>query len=137
MRSFISIILAIGFLAVAGACRTMKLIREPPVARLIVMAHPVEFTRIPSPDSIAPYRRAMVVNRYEVDKIVEGRYDEKQIMVAHWVIRDGRMLPGAARDKTKIYRMVLEPFNSHPEFESERLVVDMEEYRLPLYYETK
>ena len=110
---------------------------RPPAARLVLTAHPVEFSRIPLPAAIAPYRRALVVNRYDVDRVADGRYAEKQIMVAHWAIRDGRVLPTAARDKTKTYRLVLEPFDEHPELEGERLIMDSDEFRLPLYYEVE
>ena len=105
--------------------------------RLVLTARPVEFSRIPLPAAIAPYRRALVVNRYEVELVTEGRYAEKQIMVAHWAIRDGRVLPAALRDKTKTYRLVLEPFDEHPELEGERLIMDSDEFRLPLYYEIR
>lgn len=108
-----------------------------PVARLVLTARPVELSRIPLPAAIAPYRQAMIVNRYDVDRITEGRYAEKQIMVAHWAIRDGRVLPTAARAKTKTYRLVLEPFDEHPELEGQRLIMDSDEFRLPLYYEIR
>ncbi|MDP2989016.1 MAG: hypothetical protein Q8O57_00420, partial [Kiritimatiellota bacterium] len=108
-----------------------------PAVRLVLTAHPVEFSRIPLPAAIAPYRRALVVNRYDVDRVAEGRYAEKQIMVAHWAIRDGRVLPTAARDKTKTYCLVLEPFDAHPELEGERLIMDSDEFRLRLYYEVE
>ena len=108
-----------------------------PAARLVLTARPVELSRIPSPAAIAPYRRALVVNRYDVVLVAAGRYAEKQIMVAHWAIRDSRVLPTAARDKSKTYRLVLEPFDEHPELEGERLIMDSDEFGLPLYYEIR
>ncbi|MFH1970181.1 MAG: hypothetical protein ABIJ53_07675 [Verrucomicrobiota bacterium] len=108
-----------------------------PVARLVLTARPVELSRIPSPASIAPYRRALIVNLYDVERVAEGRYTEKQIMVAHWAIRDSRVLPTAARDKTKTYRLVLEPFDEHPELEGQRLIMDSDEFSLLLYYEVE
>ncbi|MFH1477128.1 MAG: hypothetical protein ABIH24_06540 [Verrucomicrobiota bacterium] len=128
----------------AGISAPVKTITPPPVVtekprpsveRLVVTARPVELSRIPLPAAIAPYRRALVVNRYDVKQVAEGQYAAKQIMVAHWVIRDGQMLPTAARDKTKTYRMVLEPFDAHPKLEGERLIMDSDEFQLPLYYE--
>jgi hypothetical protein len=116
---------------------TISAQNRQPVARLVLTARPVELSRIPLPAAIAPYRRALVVNRYDVDRVAEGRYAEKQIMVAHWAIRDGRVLPTAARDKTKTYRLVLEPFDEHPELEGQRLIMDSDEFRLPLYYEVE
>jgi len=108
-----------------------------PVARLVLTARPVELSRIPSLAAIAPYRRALIVNRYEVEQVTEGRYAEKQIMVAHWAIRDGRVLPTAARAKTQSYRLVLEPFDEHLELEGQRLIMDSDEFHLPLYYEIR
>lgn len=106
-------------------------------ARLVLTARPVELSRIPLPAAIAPYRKALVVNRYNVDAVAEGQYAAKQVMVAHWAIRDGRVLPKAARDQTKIYRLVLEPFDAHPELEGERLIMDSDEFHLPLYYDVE
>ncbi|MCX6992768.1 MAG: hypothetical protein NT011_06450 [Kiritimatiellaeota bacterium] len=123
--------------AVAMATATVPEKNRQPPMRLVLTARPVEFSRIPLPAAIAPYRRALVVNRYDVDRVAEGRYAEKQIMVAHWAIRDGRVLPTAARDKTKTYHLVLEPFDEHPELEGERLIMDSDEFRLPLYYEIR
>ena len=87
--------------------------------------------------SIAPYRRALIVNCYKVKQVTEGRYAKKQIMVAHWAIRDAKVLPTAARDKTKTYRLVLELFDEHPGLEGERLIMDSDEFRLRLYYEVE
>ena len=108
-----------------------------PVARLVLTARPVELSRIPSPMSIAPYRRALIVNCYKVKQVTEGRYAKKQIMVAHWAIRDAKVLPTAARDKTKTYRLVLELFDEHPELEGQRLIMDSDKFRLRLYYEVE
>ncbi|MBI2437404.1 MAG: hypothetical protein HYV36_01125 [Lentisphaerae bacterium] len=117
-----------------------------PATRLALSARPVELARIPTPAAIAPYRRALVVNRYEVVQEAQGlpsasrgrgalRATEGQIMVAHWAILDGRVLPTAARDKSKTYPLVLEPFDEHPELEGERLIMESDEFRLSLYYE--
>lgn len=110
---------------------------RPPAVRLVVTARPVELSRIPAPASIAPYRRAMVVNRYNVEQVVAGNYQTNAIMVAHWAIRDSRVLPEAARDKGRTYRLVLERFDEHTELEGERLIMDSDEFSLPLYYEVE
>ena len=53
--------------------------------------------RSPNPESILPYRHALIVNEYEIMDVVDGAYTEKVIRVAQWGIRNGRILPGAAR----------------------------------------
>lgn len=121
----------------ASAARGEAALARPAAARLALTARPVECSRIPPPASLAPYRRALVVNRYAVERVDEGQYAGKEVMVAHWAIRDARLLPAAARDKAKNYRMVLELFDAHPELQGERLIMDSDEYRLPLYYEVE
>jgi hypothetical protein len=53
------------------------------------------------------------------------------------VIEDGRVLKDAKREKGKTYRMVLERYDDHPELEGERLIMDSDEFKLPLYYELR
>ncbi|MBI2440944.1 MAG: hypothetical protein HYV35_06180 [Lentisphaerae bacterium] len=108
-----------------------------PATRLALMARPVELARIPTLAAIAPYRRALVVNRYDVEKVAQGRYAEAQVMVAHWAILDGQVLPDATRDKNQTYQLILEPFDEHPELEGERLIMESDEFRLSLYYQVR
>ncbi|MCL2669803.1 MAG: hypothetical protein FWE89_03870 [Syntrophaceae bacterium] len=102
---------------------------------LAVEARLIDISAIPSPQDIAPYRRALLVNGYEVLKILSGDYQGKKIMVAHWVIEDGQVLEKATRVKGQTYQMVLERYDDHPELEGERLVMDSDEFKLPLYVE--
>jgi len=105
--------------------------------RLVVEARLTEPSVIPSPQDIAPYRRALLVNGYEVVRVVSGSYGRRKLMAAHWVIEDAIVLQEAIRQKGKIYRMVLERYDDHPELEGERLIMDSDEFRLPLYYELR
>lgn len=107
------------------------------LARLVLDARLVEATSIPTPASIRPYRRALVVNRYDHLTVIHGQCAEQQILAAHWAILDGRVLDTARRQKGKEYRLTLESFDAHPELEGERLIMDSEEFLLPLYYEVE
>ncbi len=95
----------------------------------------LEAAPIPTPKSILPYRRAMLVNEYEVVRVLEGNYEGTKILVAHWVIRDGQVLATAAREPGSVHRMTLEAYDAHPELEGERLVMDSDEFELRLYYD--
>ena len=53
---------------------------------------------IPTPESILPYRHALVVNAYDVVTVVEGQYAQKTIHVAQWAIRDGKVLAERKED---------------------------------------
>jgi len=105
--------------------------------RLVVEARLTEPSVIPTPHDIAPYRRALLVNAYEVVRVISGSYGRKKLMAAHWVIEDASVLKEAIREKGKTYRMVLERYDDHPELEGERLIMDSDEFKLPLYYELR
>ncbi len=98
--------------------------------RLIVEARLTDLSVIPTPQDIAPYRRALLVNGYEVVRVISGSYRQKKLMAAHWVIEEGQVLKDAIREKGKTYRMVLERYDDHPELEGERLVMDSDEFKL-------
>ena len=92
---------------------------------------------IPTPSSIAPYRDGLLAIDYEIVEILEGQYTEPNIVVANWVIREEKILNDATRHKNEIYQMTLAPFDSHPELEGQRLILDTEHLTLPLYFATK
>ncbi len=104
-------------------------------APLVVEARVIESVPIPTPESILPYRRALLVNEYEVLRVVSGAYEEKKILVAHWVIRDAQVLDTAARERGEIFQMSLSLYDEHEELEGERLVMDSDAFDLSLYYD--
>lgn len=110
---------------------------KPGATRVIVQARLTHAGPIPAPQSILPYRHALVVHEYEVLEVVEGQYRDRTIQVAQWAIRDGRELPDARKTGTLAVRLVLERYDSHPELEGERLITDLGASNLPLYYEIR
>ena len=107
------------------------------VARAVLETRLVHAGPIPSPPSILPYRHALVVNEYEVVRVVEGTYAPRTIRVAQWAIRDSRVLPEARRTAGAAGRLIVERYDAHPELEGERLVTDLGASDLPLYYEVR
>ncbi len=108
--------------------------RRTAARRLTVEARLAEVTKTPPLASISPYRRALAVDRYDEVKPIKGQYPHKQILVARWVILDRQRLDTPARQQDSIHRLVLEPFDEHPELEGERMIMDNEDFSLPLYY---
>jgi hypothetical protein len=106
-----------------------------PADRLVVDARVVGVGVVPTPESIAPYRNALLVNRYEIVTVVEGAPADKQLAVAQWAIRDARVLEDARRRVGDVHRLVLERYEAHPELEGERLIQGSEVSDVPLYYE--
>lgn len=111
--------------------------QKPDASRVVIEARLTHAGPIPTPQSILPYRHALVVNEYEVLKVVEGQYAAKRIQVAQWAIRDSKVLADAAKAVGATARLAVERFDAHPELEGERLITDLGASQLPLYYATK
>lgn len=105
-----------------------------PADRTMVDARVVSAGAVPTPESIAPYRHALVVSRYEVVNVIDGQPAGGAIAVAEWAIRDARVLPDAGRQNGATHRLTLERFEAHPELEGERLIQGSDVADLPLYY---
>lgn len=98
----------------------------------------VEQTQIPEPDSLGAYSRALVVNRYLVNEVLQGEYSEKEILVAEWAVLDRKIIAEASAkklgDKETLH---VELFDDHQELEGERLMMDMFDPDLEVYYATE
>jgi Concanavalin A-like lectin/glucanases superfamily len=93
----------------------------------------LERTEIPAPDAIGAYSRALVVNTYKVDRVVQGEYSHERLLVAEWAILD-RTVIKAYQEPTVSEQLVVEPFSRHPQLEGERQMMDVFEPDLEMYY---
>lgn len=89
----------------------------------------------PAPESIAPYREGLLALEYDVARVVEGELDLPVVAVAHWVIRDARLVTGAERAAGELLRLALYPYDARPELEGKRLVLETTDLTLPLFYD--
>ena len=103
--------------------------------RLVLNVRLAQPGPIPTPQSILPYRNALVVNEYEVVEVLEGAYGDRSIQIAQWIIRDSRELPDARRMAGAAYTLAVDRYDAHPELEGERLISDRETSGVPLYYD--
>ena len=96
----------------------------------------IEVSKVPAPGDLGAYRRALVVNRYRVAKPVQGTYSEKEILVAQWAVLDRDVLPETKEFTVgRTAKLNVEKFDQHPELEGERLMMDMFDPDLELYYQ--
>ncbi len=109
-------------------------VEQKPAAKIVLEGKLVAVSRTPTLAEIAPYRSALVVYTYEVAKVSEGECAAPRVLVAHWVIRDGQTLPWS-RKVGDVCAMTLERYEDHPELEGQRLVMDSEEFDLPMFYD--
>ena len=93
-----------------------------PLDRLVIDARLVTAGLVPTPESIAPYRHALVVSTYEIVTVIAGDQSGSRINVAQWAIRDARVLDESRRAEGQVYRLTVERYDAHPELEGERLI---------------
>jgi hypothetical protein len=101
--------------------------------RLVVNVRLTRPGPIPTPQSILPYRAALVVNEYRIVDVITGTYPGREIPIAQWAIRNGRELAHARKLAGTGLTLTVERYDAHPELEGERLISGSEASSLPLY----
>ncbi|MEY3480143.1 MAG: hypothetical protein RIQ71_918 [Verrucomicrobiota bacterium] len=82
----------------------------------------------PQAEDIAPYRRALVVNRYKLIKGEITGVSDHNLMLAEWALLDGREPKSFRKKRVGETRLIkLERFDDHPQLQSERLVSEPDE----------
>lgn len=104
--------------------------------RLVVNARLLEVTPTPTLEEIAPYTQTLVVYRYKLEKVLEGAYSEKHLLVAHWGIVNGETIDMPMNIGDQV-RLELEKYENRSELEGERLVMDLSNMHDPLFYDLK
>jgi len=106
--------------------------KTPP--QIEVQATLIGKSKIPDPREMTPYRNALVVNEYQVEKVLKGKYAQKTIRVVQWGMLDLKATLLAAQEPGTSVRLVLETFADHDELVPE-LISDTlkEDFDLKLY----
>lgn len=117
--------------AMAGAWSAAQEKVEPAGTETL-RARVTEISAIPAPEDIAPYRRGLVVNEYE---IIDGERAGERILAAHWAILDGVVLDSAERPLDSEHTLRVALFDHRPELEGERVSMDTSDITLPLHYD--
>ena len=110
--------------------------REAP--RLAVRATLTETSESPTLVEISPYREALIVHEYRLERIVSGSYDAdpERIRVAHWAILDGQDQPAARFRPGREATLELTPLAGNPQLESVFVKDTLEPaWELPVYYD--
>ncbi len=89
--------------------------------RIVAEVNLVAMSKTPTPEQIAPYRNALVINEYEVVSVLEGKLDAKTIRVAEWGLWDTKPAKSWAFSPQRFRNQYihLEPFESNPQMERE------------------
>ncbi|WP_153306743.1 hypothetical protein [Desulfonatronum thioautotrophicum] len=102
-----------------------------------VRARLQETVAIPTVEAILPYDRALVAHRYAIEEVLSGTFDHPEMLIAHWVIRDGAVLEDAQRAHGELFHLIVEPYDERPDLEGERLSMDSDALMIPLFYQVQ
>lgn len=105
----------------ASAASWQKAIAErEAIPTVRVRAKLVEMTESRPVEALDTYLRGLLGYLYEVEEVLEGSLDQKQVMVIHWTILDRKPLSGFPRTIGESYELLLQPYSAHPQLVSER-----------------
>jgi hypothetical protein len=117
-----------------AAAVAATLAQRKTLPQIELQAKLVAKSQIPAPAEMLPYRNALVVNEYQVEKVLNGTYAPKTIRVAQWGVSDLKPTPLAALKPGASVKLVLETFADHGELASELISDTLEEnFELDLY----
>ena len=114
--------------------RMERLRNRRSIERSVIRGTCVQSSSIPDPRTIVPYRRALVVHHYRVDRLLSGTLKDPEILVAEWGILDKSVIESANRRRGETTQLTIEDFNAHPELTSERRIEETDALELPLFY---
>ena len=111
-----------------------ELAKRKILPQIEVQATLIAKSKIPDPYQMAPYRNALVVDEYSVEKVLKGTYAGKTIRVVQWGMLNLKPTPLAAQEPGTSVKLVLETFIDHDELEPELISDTLEEnFDLDLY----
>jgi hypothetical protein len=117
-----------------AAAVAATLAQRKTLPQIELQAKLVAKSQIPVPAEMLPYRNALVVNEYQVEKALKGTYTPKTIRVAQWGVSDLKPTPVAALEPGASVKLVLETFADHGELASELISDTLEEnFDLDIY----
>lgn len=92
----------------------------PPPPRVRLLGKLAEASPMPTAEGIDPYTGALVECVYDVVKVIEGEYAEKQIFVKHWGMMDRKNVFGFPRKTGSQHELLVEPLDKHPQLKGDR-----------------
>lgn len=105
---------------------------KPTGDKLKVRAEVVATSKMPDPKSV-PYKDSLIFTKYKILEVENGKYNQKEILVAQWGMKNKKLQPAARRKVGDVQTLALEPLAKHPELESVMRSDDTDAYDLEPY----
>lgn len=97
-------------------------------APILIEGSVVATSRVPRPYSV-PYKDCLTYTKLRVERVVEGRYSEAEIIAVLWGLKDNVLQPAAGHAPGKRLRLRLVPLrHAPPELQSVRRVDDLDDF---------
>jgi hypothetical protein len=86
-----------------------QVVASPPANQVqaVVEARVARTSAARTPVQLAPYRDGLVATQYDVLRVVQGKLDDRRIIVLDYSVRDGKPMPAASRKVGEELRLVL------------------------------
>jgi hypothetical protein len=107
----------------------------PAPPRVKLQGKLVEVSAMPTPEGIEPYTSALVEYVYEVEKVLEGEFKDKRVLVKHWAMLDAVPVEGLPREVGKSYELTLERGKDHEHLQGERVMQDTTAFDLEPWFD--
>jgi hypothetical protein len=108
---------------------------RPRVESLELDARLLSSSEVPTLKQIEPYRQALIVNEYEVKRLIRGQYATPKIRVAHWAMLDETTQPIARLAVGQDIKLLVEPLVDQPQLADQYTSNTLEDdFDLPVYY---
>jgi hypothetical protein len=107
----------------------------PPPPRVKLQGKLAEVSAMPTPEGIEPYTSALVEYVYEVEKILEGEFKDKRVLVKHWAMLDVVPVEGLPREVGKSYELTIERGQDHQHLQGERVMQDTTAFDLEPWFD--
>lgn len=107
----------------------------PAAPRLKLRAKLAEASGMPTAEGIDPYTSSLVVYIYDVEKVIEGDFTEKRILVKHWAMLGQKPVDAMPREVGKSYDLTLERESGHPNLKGERVMDDTSAFDMEPWFD--
>jgi hypothetical protein len=105
-------------------------------APLVVEATLVEKSKNQDPGG-TPYRDALHTALYDVQKVVSGKFEAKQVLGVQWTFKDKQMQPTASFGVGQCYRLTLVPWESKKDLQTINRQEDVLSFDAPMMFVEK
>ena len=108
-----------------------------PTGNLVVVARIVQTSKVPAPGT-APYKDCLTFVKLKIETVESGAYQNTEIIVAFFAMKDDRWLPPASYSMGDRLRMPLVPFGqADPQIRNMQRADDTEDFSLRPFYSVR